>query len=77
MRQAYLSYTGPELRVMGGVGDFSKDLPPLPVSDSIANQYESEEMKSLGWVVERRGEAQEDLSPEPLALSPEPSAEED
>ena len=51
MKQAYLSYTGTETRSLGGVGIFAAHLPPLQVSESIAHQYETDEMKALGWVV--------------------------
>ncbi len=53
-RQAYLSFRGDgEYKIMG-VGLFAKGLPAEPVSDSVAHQYETEEMKALGWVVEWR-----------------------
>lgn len=52
--QAYLSFRGEGDRIVTGLGLFSKGIPPEPVSDSIARQFESEEMKNLGWVVEWR-----------------------
>lgn len=52
--QAYLTYTGEGLRRIGGVGEFSKNLPALPVSTSIAVQYDTPEMRELGWVVSAR-----------------------
>lgn len=52
IRNPYLSYSGPGTRIIGGVGMFSRGIPAEPVSLSIANQYSTEEMKALGWVVE-------------------------
>ena len=49
--EAYLSYTGESVRTIGGVGEFGKDLPALKVSASIANQYDNDEMRDLGWLV--------------------------
>jgi hypothetical protein len=49
--QHYLKFNGPELHRILGIGDFHADLPALPVPESIANQYDTEEMKALGWVV--------------------------
>ena len=51
-KQAYLSFQGKTDQTITGVGLFSKGIPPEPVSDSIARQFEADEMKSLGWVVE-------------------------
>lgn len=51
MKQAYLKSNATALRSMGGVGDFAAHLPALPVSDSIAHQYDTDEMKGLDWVV--------------------------
>lgn len=49
--QAYLSYTGDGMRRIGGVGEFNKKLPALPVSTSIGRQYDTDEMRERGWVV--------------------------
>ena len=51
MKQAYLKRTDPERSVIGGVGEFSADLPALPVPDSIAYQYDTDDMRAAGWVV--------------------------
>lgn len=51
MRTALLAYTGRNLRQIRGIGDFRQDLPALPVSPSIAAQYDTDEMRALGWVV--------------------------
>lgn len=51
-KQAYLSYAGPGERIISGVGLFAKGIPPEPVRTSIANQYSTDEMKALGWIVE-------------------------
>jgi len=68
MTHCYLTYTGPAPRSIGGVGVFAKDLPPLEVTESIANQYDTDEMHALGWVVTRKKEE----SPKPV-LSPSTS----
>jgi len=49
--QTYLKFNGQERHMILGIGDFHADLPALPVPESIANQYDTEEMKALGWVV--------------------------
>jgi len=58
-RQAYLSFNGKIDQTITGVGLFSKGIPPEPVSDSIARQFETDEMKALGWIVEWRDESQQ------------------
>lgn len=50
-RQAYLKNEHPELRIIGGIGEFAAHLPALPVPDSIAHQYDTDEMRAQGWVV--------------------------
>lgn len=52
MRYALLSLVGPVTRVMGGVGAFGPDHQPVRVHESIAYQYDTDEMRSLGWRVE-------------------------
>ena len=55
----YLSFQGEGDRTITGVGLFrGKGVDPLPVSDSIAHQYETDEQKDLGWVVEWKEGAQ-------------------
>jgi hypothetical protein len=51
MKQAYLTRTSAEVSMIGGVGLFAAHLPALPVPDSIAHQYDTEEMRAQGWVV--------------------------
>ena len=51
---AYLSYVGPGERSIGGIGDFAKGKEPVAVENSIARQYESKDMRALGWRVEWR-----------------------
>ncbi len=51
---AYLSYHGPGERSIGGIGDFAKGKEPVAVENSIARQYESKDMRALGWRVEWR-----------------------
>jgi len=53
-RRAYLSFKGEADQIVTGVGLFAKGIPPEPVADSIARQFETDEMKALGWVVEWR-----------------------
>ena len=48
---AYLSYHGPGERSIGGIGDFAKGKEPVAVENSIARQYESKDMRALGWRV--------------------------
>lgn len=48
---AFLSYIGPEVRQMDGVGLFGPDLPAIAVSESVAAQYNTVEMQALGWHV--------------------------
>ena len=65
MRQALLSFHGPGERIMGGVGAFGAyegtddqgnaialKHEPVLVSESVASQYDTEEMREQGWVVE-------------------------
>lgn len=56
MAQAYLKYTRAELVKIGGTGAFHADLPPLPVPESMAHQFESPEAQAEGWVVTWEGE---------------------
>lgn len=53
MTQCYLKKDTPELSIIGGIGEFAVHLPALPVPESIANQYDTPEMRALGWVVTR------------------------
>lgn len=53
MTQCYLKKDTPELSIIGGIGEFAAHLPALPVPESIANQYDTEEMRGFGWVVMR------------------------
>lgn len=53
MTQCYLKSNSPERSKIGGLGEFGADLPALPVSESIANQYDTDECRALGWVVTR------------------------
>ncbi len=50
--RAYLSFTGETKPTILGVGEFSKETGPVAVADDVARQYESAEMKAIGWVVE-------------------------
>lgn len=53
MTQCYLKKDTPELSIIGGIGEFAAHLPALPIPESIANQYDTPEMRALGWVVTR------------------------
>lgn len=53
MTQCYLKLNSPERSRIGGLGDFGQDLPALPVSESIANQYDTDELRAHGWIVTR------------------------
>jgi hypothetical protein len=68
-KQAFLSHRGPGVYTVAGVGTFGsypdldadgrsivKKLDEIAVSESIATQFSTEEMKREGWVVERRSE---------------------
>lgn len=51
MRQAHLSYAGPETRAIGGVGEFGPNKEPCAVSDDIAAQYSHPDAQAAGWHV--------------------------
>lgn len=67
MRRGFLAYTREELARIGGVGDFHADFPPLPVSESLARQYDTPEALAAGWVVTWEDAA----DPETRNLNPE------
>jgi hypothetical protein len=60
-----------EQSVIGGIGTFGKGLDPLPVSESVANQFDNDDMRALGWVVlreqsERAQAMASDVAPSPI-----------
>lgn len=53
MTQYYLKLNSPERSRIGGVGEFGAALQALVVSESIANQFDNDACRAVGWVVTR------------------------